>query len=91
MFEESLKENSYQPLTYQIKLKGYLDLGWSDWFENVTIYINEAGDTCLTCLLPDQAALYGLLKKIRDLGLFLLSLQYMEAKPGDGRVFESKT
>lgn len=78
-------ENTKNTLTYQIKLKGYLSAEWADWFENTTIEFDSDGNTCLTCLLPDQAALYGLLKKIRDLGLFLLSLQYIEtdsiAKP----------
>ncbi len=67
-----------EPMLYQIKLKGYLDVQWADWFESTTIQFDKDGNTLLTCLVPDQAALYGLLKKIRDIGIFLLSLQYVE-------------
>ncbi len=58
---------------YEIRLRGHLDSSWSDWFEGLAI-INEADQTVLRGLLRDQAALYGILLKIRDLGLELLSL-----------------
>jgi hypothetical protein len=58
---------------YQIRVKGHLDNQWKDWFENATITLEENGDTLLTCSVFDQAALHGLLKKIRDLGMPLLS------------------
>jgi hypothetical protein len=77
-FDDDLKQNTDQPLTYQIKLKGYLDVQWADWFENTTIQFDKDGNTLLTCVVPDQAALHGLLKKIRDIGLFLISLHYVE-------------
>jgi hypothetical protein len=76
-------------LAYQIKLKGYLGEEWASWFENVSIAADEDGNTWLTCLLADQAALYGLLKKIRDLGLFLLLLQYVEPKTDEPMNSES--
>ena len=62
------------PMIYQIRVKGHLDSQWRDWFENATITLEENGDTLLTCPVVDQAALHGLLKKIRDLGMPLLSV-----------------
>jgi hypothetical protein len=61
-------------MIYQIRVKGQLDSQWRDWFENATITLEENGDTLLTCPVVDQAALHGLLKKIRDLGMPLLSV-----------------
>jgi hypothetical protein len=65
------------PEAYQIKVKGIIDLKWSDWFYGFTITHGE-GDTQLTGKVPDQAALHGLLAKIRDLGLTLLSVERVE-------------
>ena len=63
------------PWIYQIQLKGHLDSHWSDWFAGLTITTCEAsGVTLLTGRVADQAALHGLLRKIRDLGLPLLSV-----------------
>jgi hypothetical protein len=63
-----------QPTTYQIRIKGLLDPQWADWFEGLTITSEEDGDTLLTGPVIDQAALHGLLKKVRDLGLPLVSV-----------------
>ncbi len=63
---------------YEICLKGHLDARWADWFEGLTITLTEHGDTLLTGPVIDQAALYGLLKKVRDLGLPLLSVNPVE-------------
>ena len=63
---------------YEIRLKGHLDDRWAEWFEGLTITLEENGDTLLTVLVADQAALHGLLKKVRDLGLPLLSVNYIE-------------
>ena len=63
-----------QPIIYQIRLKGYLSSQWADWFEGLTITPEEDGDTLLTGPLVDQSALHGLLKKVRDLGLPLVSI-----------------
>ena len=65
---------SAPPTVYQIRLKGLLDREWSDWFEGLTITLEEDGDTLLTGPLVDQAALHGLLKKVRDLGMPLVSV-----------------
>ena len=63
-----------EPLVYQIRLKGHLGSEWTDWFEGLTITLEEDGDTLLTGPVVDQAALHGLLKKIRDLGMPLISV-----------------
>jgi hypothetical protein len=63
-----------QPAVYQIRLKGQLGSEWTDWFEGLTIRLEEDGDTLLTGPVVDQAALHGLLKKVRDLGLPLESV-----------------
>lgn len=67
-------EKQNQQLYYEIRLKGYLDKKWTDWFEGLTITMEEDGTTLLTGLVVDQAALHGLLKKIRDLGIPLVSV-----------------
>ena len=61
-----------QPMTYQIKVKGSLDGQWSGWFQGFSIMPADGGDTLLTGTVADQAALFGLLRKVRDLGLPLL-------------------
>ena len=60
---------------FEIRLKGHLDRRWASWFEGMTITLADKGDTLLTGPVADQAALYGLLKKVRDLGLPLRSLR----------------
>ena len=68
------KTDSNQPLVYQIRLKGQLGAQWADWFGGLTITLEDNGDTLLTGPVIDQAALHGLLKKVRDLGLPLVSV-----------------
>ena len=74
IFDDKLQQNTDQPHTYEIKLKGHLRVQWSDWFENMTISYTEEDDTILTGEIADQAALHGVLKKISNLGLVLLSV-----------------
>ena len=59
---------------YQIKIKDRLDTRWQDWFDGLTIILTDDGDTILSGVIVDQAALHGVLKKIRDLGLTLISV-----------------
>jgi hypothetical protein len=73
-------ETKTEPSTiYQVRIKGHLDDAWSDWFEGMTITPEEKGETLLTGPMVDQAALYGILKKVRDLGLTLISVYPMES------------
>ena len=65
-------------MVYQIRLKGHLGSQWTDWFEGLTITLEENGDTLLTGPVIDQAALHGLLKKVRDLGMPLVSVSPVE-------------
>jgi hypothetical protein len=60
-------------MIYQIRIKGHLGRQWTDWFEGLTITQEEGGDTLLTGPVVDQAALHGLLRKVRDLGIPLIS------------------
>jgi hypothetical protein len=62
-----------QPMVYQIRIKGHLNRRWTEWFGDVTITLEDNGETLLTCPVVDQAALHGLLRKVRDLGLPLIS------------------
>lgn len=66
------------PRYYQIRLQGQLDEQWATWFDGLTITYTANGDTLLTGLVADQAALYGLLRKVRDLGLPLLACICLE-------------
>lgn len=61
------------PTYYEIRVEGCLTEKWAEWFEGLTIF-QENGETLLSGPVADQAALYGLLKKVRDLGLVLVSL-----------------
>ena len=61
-------------VVYQLRLKGHLGEQWTDWFEGLAVTPEEDGDTLLTGPVRDQAALFGLLKKVRDLGLTLVSV-----------------
>jgi hypothetical protein len=67
-----------KPMVYQIRINGHLDSQWTDWFEGLTITLDEDGDTLLTGPVIDQAALHGLLKKVRDLGMPLLSVNRVQ-------------
>jgi len=68
--------------TYVIRLQGHLDDSWADWFDGLTFTRAGDGTTTLTGEILDQAALHGVLKKIRDLGLPLLSVNHLELDLG---------
>ena len=70
----TMKDNPAKINVYDIKIKGHLDACWQDWFGNVTITLTDNGDTVLNGVIADQAALYGILKKIHNLGLTLISV-----------------
>ena len=67
-----------QPLVYQIRIKGHLGREWTDWFGGLTLTLEDNGETLLTGPVVDQAALHGLLRKVRDLGVPLLSVNRVE-------------
>jgi len=70
------KPTPSQTVIYQIRIKGHLGSQWTDWFEGLTITLEEDGDTLLTGPVVDQAALHGLLKKVRDLGTPFMLLKF---------------
>jgi hypothetical protein len=73
--------DSNEPRAYQIRLNGQLDCEWTDWFGGLTITLDDDGNTLLTGPAIDQAALHGLLKKVRDLGLSLISINPIKPDP----------
>jgi hypothetical protein len=64
-----------EPMVYEIRITGQLGRAWTDWFEGLVITLEANGDTLLTGPVVDQAALHGLLKKVRDLGMPLVSVK----------------
>ena len=68
-----------KPKVYQIRIKGQLGQEWADWFEGLTVTMEDDGSTLLTGSVVDQAALHGLLKKVRDLGTPLISVTQIES------------
>jgi hypothetical protein len=72
-----------QLMVYQIRIKGHLGRQWTDWFGGLSITLEENGDTLLTGPVVDQAALHGLLKKVRDLGVSLVSISPVEPGQAD--------
>jgi hypothetical protein len=77
-----------QPMIYQIRIKGHLGRHWTDWFEGLSITALDNGDTLLTGPVVDQAALHGLLKKVRDLAMPLISVN--RVKPGQAEASDVK-
>jgi hypothetical protein len=77
-----------QPMAYQIRIKGHLGHQWTDWFEGLTITLEDNGETLLTGPLVDQAALHGMLKKVRDLGMPLVSVSPVPPGQADGSDIE---
>ena len=67
------------PRIYRIRLEGHLGRQWADWFDGLVITLEDNGDTILTGPVIDQAALHGLLKKVRDLGMPLRSLDCLKS------------
>jgi hypothetical protein len=78
-------------MLYQIRIKGHLGPQWTDWFGGPTITLEDNGETLLTCSVADQAALYGLLKKVRDAGLPLISVTRGQTDQIDGQISNSQS
>ena len=77
-----------QPTIYQIRIQGHLSSEWTDWFEGLSISLEDNGETLLSGPVVDQAALHGLLRKVRDLGMVLLSVICMQ--PGQANAIASR-
>ena len=71
------------PWRYEIRIQGHLPEQWADWFEGLTLTLEENGHTLLSGPVADQAALHGLLKKVRDLAMPLLSVIRVEPSQAD--------
>ena len=70
---------------YEIHVKGHLNPSWSDWFDGLTIIHEDNGATLLAGTLADQAALHGLLTRVRDLGILLISVNLMDKPQPHGQ------
>jgi hypothetical protein len=79
-----MRHNHRRQANYEFRVQGTLDPCWSDWFDGLTILPQTNGETLLVGLVRDQTALHGLLAKIRDMGLPLLSLNRIDASPPAG-------
>jgi hypothetical protein len=75
--EPGIEPDSDKSMVYQIRIKGYLGQQWMEWFDGLTITLEENGNTLLAGTVIDQAALHGILKKVRDLGMPLLSVNFL--------------
>jgi hypothetical protein len=71
-----------QKRVYHIRIKGHLGADWTDWFDGLPITLHDNGETLLTGPVADQAALHGLLRKVRDLGMVLLSVMCIQQEGG---------
>jgi len=72
------------PGRYEIRVKGHLDARWAAWFDGLTLTHGSDGTTIISGPVADQAALHGLLQKIRDLGLPLISVNHIAPRPSPG-------
>jgi hypothetical protein len=79
----SNRDRDESEMVYEIRLKGHMNRQWANWFNSMSITLEENGDTLLTGPVIDQAALHGLLRRIRDLGIPLLALNCIENDEGD--------
>lgn len=68
-------------MTYQFRIEGHLGCQWEDWFGGLTLTLEDNGDTLLTGPVVDQSALHGLLRKVRDLGMPLISVNRVNPGP----------
>ena len=87
-YEINSESDPGQPMIYQISIEGHLGREWTDWFEGLTITALDNGETLLTGPVVDQAALYGVLKKVRDVGMPLISV--ICVRPGQAEASDVK-
>jgi len=81
--ERSPKRDPSEPMAYQIQVTGHLGSEWIDWFDGLSITLQDSGETLLSGAVADQAALHGLLRKVRDLGLPLLAVTLIKPSQAD--------
>jgi len=77
-------EDRQEARIYEIRIEGHLENRWADWFDGLTVTLEDGGTTLLAGPVIDQAALYGLLKKLRNLGLALVSINPVQPKSCPG-------
>ena len=80
-----------QTSVFQIRIKGHLSYQWTDWFDGMAITLEDEGNTLLTGPVTDQATLHGLIKKVRDLGMPLVSIDSILPDRVDISVNKKKT
>ncbi len=83
VMSNELNSEKTQPMIYQIRIKGHLGRHWTDWFEGLTITLEDNDETLLTGPVLDQAALHGLLRKVRDGGMQLVSVMRVKPDPAE--------
>jgi hypothetical protein len=81
---DAAREDHHGPELYEIRIKGHLTDRWAEWFDGMTITREANGETLISGLVVDQAALHGLLRRVRDLGLPLLSVIQIDPKQAKG-------
>jgi len=86
--EQNLGSDPDRPKIFQIRLQGHLGQQWAGWFDGFTITLEEDGNTLLTGTVIDQAALHGLLKKVRDLGMPLISVDPVSSNQVDAPIYK---
>ena len=79
--EQKSNPDANQQTVYQFRIKGHLGPQWMGWFEGLTVTLEEDGNTLLSGPMIDQSAMHGVLKKIRDLGMPLLSMNPIDSDP----------
>jgi hypothetical protein len=75
--------HGHEPGSYEIRLDGHLDSRWAAWFDGMSLTNDSDGTTVLSGPVVDQAALHGLLQRVRDVGLALVSVQQVDHDPAD--------
>jgi hypothetical protein len=78
--EQNLGNDPDRPKIFEIRIKGHLGQQWANWFDGLTVTLEDGGSTLLNGPVVDQSALHGILKKIRDLGMPLLAVNQVEPK-----------
>jgi hypothetical protein len=88
---DAARNDGHEPGRYEIRLQGHLDPRWAAWFDGLRLSHERDGTTLLRGPVVDQAALHGLLRRVRDLGLPLIALARVAPAPADGPESEADT